>query len=278
MADTRRTLAALQALLADNTSGDISANDARDVLVSDHPTNVNQTGTVAAIPSSGQLIGDRYLSTDGQTEYRWNGSLWVPWGPIYPFTPPVDGDFAWVNQGTASVVTTTGGITLVVPNAAATDINMISRVKSAPATPYTVTAYWSASRYTNNYHMAGLIFREAGTGELVFFGSEFNAGLAGVPLMTVMYCANNTTITTRYVSETGAFWGGNILQGWWRLADNGTNRIFSVSHDKQNWLDVLTQTRTTDTTPDQIGFGMSSRNQSGTARTRYLDLLSWEQA
>lgn len=34
MADTARTLAALQALLADNTSGDISAQDARDFLVS----------------------------------------------------------------------------------------------------------------------------------------------------------------------------------------------------------------------------------------------------
>lgn len=34
MVDTVRTLAALQALLADNTAGDISAQDARDVLVS----------------------------------------------------------------------------------------------------------------------------------------------------------------------------------------------------------------------------------------------------
>lgn len=34
MADTVRTLAALQALLADNTSGDISAQDLRDFLVS----------------------------------------------------------------------------------------------------------------------------------------------------------------------------------------------------------------------------------------------------
>lgn len=34
MADTRRTLAALQTLLADNTSGDISAQDIRDFLVS----------------------------------------------------------------------------------------------------------------------------------------------------------------------------------------------------------------------------------------------------
>lgn len=34
MADTKRTLAALTALLADNTAGDISAQDMRDLLVS----------------------------------------------------------------------------------------------------------------------------------------------------------------------------------------------------------------------------------------------------
>lgn len=34
MADTKRTLAALTALLADNTAGDISAQDVRDLLVS----------------------------------------------------------------------------------------------------------------------------------------------------------------------------------------------------------------------------------------------------
>lgn len=38
MADTLRTLSALQALLADNTTGDISAQDLRDLLVSVYPT------------------------------------------------------------------------------------------------------------------------------------------------------------------------------------------------------------------------------------------------
>lgn len=38
MADTLRTLSALQTLLADNTAGDISAQDIRDFLVSVYPT------------------------------------------------------------------------------------------------------------------------------------------------------------------------------------------------------------------------------------------------
>ena len=38
MADTKRTLAALQTILADNTDGDISPQDIRDLLVSVFPT------------------------------------------------------------------------------------------------------------------------------------------------------------------------------------------------------------------------------------------------
>lgn len=73
MADTRRTLAALQALLANNTSGDISAQDIRDFLVSAYRVvqvvNV-QSGAVATgstvipfddtIPQNTE--GDEYLT------------------------------------------------------------------------------------------------------------------------------------------------------------------------------------------------------------------------
>ena len=47
MADTIRTLAALQALLADNTAGSISEQDLRDVLLSTYPDNPH--GTFASI-------------------------------------------------------------------------------------------------------------------------------------------------------------------------------------------------------------------------------------
>lgn len=248
-----------------------------DITLADNTTNDVTTSAHGFAPKLSN-VATEYL--DGTGAYS------VPAGSgggglNYGFTAPVDGDFAWINQGTASVASVTlwGGtaITLTVPHAAATDINLISRVQSAPATPYVITAYWSGSLYTNNYYMAGLVFRESGSGKLVFFGPECNAGVSDEPIMTVMYCADNVTISSRYVSETGRLWGGHLLEGWWRIADNGTNRIFSVSNDGQNWVEVLSQGRTTDMTPDQVGFTMSSRNQDGTARDRYLDLLSWEE-
>lgn len=50
MADTIRDLSALQTLLADNTAGDISAQDARDVLVTNYPRDAIAYG---AVPTSG---------------------------------------------------------------------------------------------------------------------------------------------------------------------------------------------------------------------------------
>ncbi len=52
MADTRRTLSALQTLLADNSTGDISAQDVRDLLVSVFPTGMRLLATQTASNSA----------------------------------------------------------------------------------------------------------------------------------------------------------------------------------------------------------------------------------
>jgi len=80
MADTRRTLAALQALLADNTTGAITAQAVRDVLVSVHPENTVRSGLLAALPTTGRVVGDTYYPTDAPAIYRWNGTAWVAHG------------------------------------------------------------------------------------------------------------------------------------------------------------------------------------------------------
>src|SRR6266446_5233542 len=63
---------------------------------------------------------------------------------LYPaFTAPVDGDYAWINQGGASVtVNANGSICLYAP---ATGDSLRVRKKAAPATPYTMTAGFMAT-------------------------------------------------------------------------------------------------------------------------------------
>lgn len=67
MPDTVRTLASLQTLLADNTSGDISAQDVRDMLVStyqlDYSADTSITGTATA------TIGKWHICTGTTSDY-----------------------------------------------------------------------------------------------------------------------------------------------------------------------------------------------------------------
>jgi len=265
MADTRRTLAALQALLADNTTGDISAQDARDVLVSDHPTNVVQTGTEAATPSSGQLIGDLYLPSNGVYQKRWSGSAWVPWGPLFPMTAPIDGDFAWVNQGGASVSTTNGGVYLEAPISASKNFRI--RVKTAPATPYTITTAFLPAQLGVLAQFTGLCFRQTSDGKLMGF-----------------YIISTTTNVTLSVTSLDSPTVGNTNLRqiewpprslvWLRIADDGTNRKYSYSADGQHFVEVYSELRTTFLTADQVGFLV---NDETNVYTVGMMLLSWAQ-
>ena len=81
MAGTRRSESALDTLFADNTAGDISAQDGRDVITSVHPEKVIQTGAHGSIPGS-PLTGDLYLPNDGYSLHRYSGSAWIGWGRI----------------------------------------------------------------------------------------------------------------------------------------------------------------------------------------------------
>lgn len=272
MPDTRRSLSSLQTLLADNTTGDISAQDGRDVLVSNHPENVVQTAAFASEPASGQLTGDLFLPSDGFFLERYSGSAWAPWGPIFPFTKPVSGDFTWVNQGSASVVTTNGGVTLLGTSDASNSIRI--RKKSAPSTPYTITAVILPSIPPANYASCGLLFRQSSDGKLCIFSlaaGGASGGVAGSLGISSTKFTNETTYSAHYVNP-GLSAGVSPLH--LRIADNGTNRICSLSGDGINWATVHSVGRTDFLTADEVGFFCDSNNGGTPAMT----LLSWKEA
>ena len=88
MPDVKRSLSALQALLADNTSGDISAQDVRDMLVSVYPIVLPQPqGRLTTESGVAVSTSDRTSqSTIYYTPYTGNG-LWLYDGTIWhPYT------------------------------------------------------------------------------------------------------------------------------------------------------------------------------------------------
>lgn len=217
------TLAQMQALFNDNTAGDISAADGRDV------------------------IEGLYEQDQG--------------------APPVDGDFSWVNQNSAVLnVNTRGHISIIAPHNASGSLSC--RVKSAPATPYTITARCGFSSVSKDFHAAGLLFREAGTGEITTFGPAFNVSQK----TSVFLWASATSFGSSYASVPAE------VPQWLRIADNGTNRIYSTSADGENWVDYFSHGRTSDMTPDQVGFFVNAQNGAVPNLSMQIVVKSWDQA
>lgn len=270
MPDTRRTLSALQALFADNTAGDISAQDGRDEIVSSHPENVIQSGAWSSLPGSGQLTGDLYIPTNSLYLCRWNGSAWTYWFNGITCTLPVDGDYTWTNQGSAAVDASKGHINLSSVGSAAASFRI--RRKSAPSTPYTITALF---RYlpTAVAQRCGLLFRQSSDGKIASFHVETSG--TGGPTISSQKWTNETTFSATYRSNIGGGHFGNFLL---RIADDNTNRVCSFSTDGQVWSEFHSVGRTDFLTADQVGFFVDSRDSGSNSTPIQASLLSWVQA
>lgn len=215
---------------------------------------------------------------------RDTGAAWAPWGPIYPLTPPVDGDFSWVNQTsatvTATVSTTNGGIHLA--SAMATSgLNNRIRIKTAPAAPYTITAAFLVAfdPYGNNagarVFEAGLVFRQSSDGKLhtaiLGYTEATNANYIGSRKWT-----DATNFSADYVnnpSQTTTPYG----LVWMRIADDNSNRIVSLSTDGANFFPFHSIGRTDFLTADQVGFMIRNDATSGSLGSGGATLISWKQ-
>lgn len=240
--------------------------------------NVTDTTAFGSEPSGspGPSAGDLVFYNNSFYVSRFTGSAWGPWGPIFPMTQPVDGDFSWVNQGGASVDASLGGIYLLAPATAGDSLRV--RVKTAPSTPYVITAcFLPAIHAANNSGTAvenaafGLIFRESGTGELATFGLQFVSGQVQ-PIVVVQKFNSATSFNSGYNGGTTRRYPASPL--FLRIADNGTNRMCSISTDGQHFIQVHTVGRTDFLTADQVGFYAHAGNSSNDCG---VNLLSWKE-
>ena len=74
MPDTKRTLAALQALLADNETGDIDPQDVRDALISNHPETADGHSPPLSLAPSSPFTGQSYYNTTNDQLGVWDGA------------------------------------------------------------------------------------------------------------------------------------------------------------------------------------------------------------
>lgn len=239
---------------------------------------INQSGTVASAPAPTQE-GNLYWPSDGAAVYRDTGTALEAWGPIAKFTDPnLAGLSTWVNQGSSSVATGNGMLT-VIGAATGSGGNQVLLVKTAPATPYVITARLRAIVVNRTFQGFGLCFRESSTGKVhtldyvVTVTGSSSAGGARV-LRSTKY-TNATTFSADYLLTSF-----HVAPEWFRLADDGVNRLVSVSPDGVNWFALHTIGRTDFllTGANQVGLVISTENAATPNVAPILNLLSWRES
>jgi hypothetical protein len=182
-------------------------------------------------------------------------------GPLFTFTPPVLGDFAWMNQGTSSTSVNNDAIHLRVPSQGGR--NLRGLVKAAPAVPYTITAIVAPQAVMpSDASFSGIMWRQSGSNLMLTFMTQ-----------------NNSTITivrwNSFTNPTGTLYSQSHHDGLQhlRLRDDGTTRYCEISADGTNFYTIFSEARTTGLTPDQVGFFASSDAVSGAGTG--LTLYSW---
>ena len=178
-------------------------------------------------------------------------------------TPPVNGDYSWDNQGTATVDATYGSIMLEGPASSSDNVRL--RYKTAPETPYTITALVRVDTKVINFASAGLAFRQSSDGKIVTHGWD-----SPTPSLVSQKYTNSTTLSATYTQVDEPLGQPNLI--WFRIADNNTNRIFSYSFNGTKWTQVHSVGRTDFLTADQVGFFVNPKNATYSAR---IEILSW---
>lgn len=203
------------------------------------------TDTFANIPGVSN-DGDLFFPSDGFSQYRDTGAAWVPWGPIFPFTEPVNGDFAWVNQGGASVDATKGGVLLAAPASAGDNFRI--RKKAASGTPYTIDIAFLINFSATNFISCGFVWRQSSDGKIVNVGLQYSGGWH----FLAQKWTNPTTFSANYFTGNLPFMYAPML--FLRCEDDGSNRKIYYCADNQSWQLINTVGRTDFLTADEVGF------------------------
>ena len=233
--------------------------------------NITSAGAFGSEPGSPN-DGDLYFPDNAAVIERYNGADWDTFGPTYQFVRPIDADYAWVNQGGASVSEANGGIRLIAPAGAGNNLRM--RDKAAPAVPYIIEAAFLPCTVNANFIGVGLYFRNAGAGTVVIHTIVFDSAIdAANRIYGATKFTNPTTFSANYagIQQIRPI---PVQPMWMRIADDNTNRICSVSSNGFDWHIIHSIGRTDFLTADRVGFFAESNNASFAAINH---LLHWRE-
>ena len=210
-------------------------------------------------------VGDLFFPSDGMTIERDTGSAWRPWGILMPLVGISNAPGVWVNQGNATAYVQSGGLYMYDPPNGGVSYRILK--KSAPSTPYTVTALLLSEHGCWTYPSIGIGWRESSSGKFVF---PRLLGMGYAHHLALLQANSETVDVANYVDIAL----GAIPWMWLRITDNGTNRLVYYSRSGVHFHLVHSIGRTDFMTPNEVCLFVSSRNAYHGAG---VVLLSWEE-
>lgn len=211
-----------------------------------------QVGAYGSRPAAGKA-GNLYIANDGPYLSHDNGSVWTQYGLISKVVPVIPGDFSWNNQLSATE-TAYGGALVLTTEAGRASPSVVSRLKTAPTAPYTITMCFRVAHkpvtsggLTNSW--AGMIFRESGTDKRLNMGIFQN----DTPNRVVSFSQPSatgslSTVANLIISVTSPI--------WFQISNDNTNLIWRYSPDGYQWNQIATEAKNAHftTAPDQVGY------------------------
>jgi hypothetical protein len=176
-----------------------------------------------------------------------------------------DASFTWTNQGASTTEDLdNGNIRVQFPLTTGSNVRVFTR--SAPSTPYVITASIAGTINNDADGHMGMVFRESSSGELYTFA------LYGNRTIRILKYTNPTTFSADLFAA--AEWHVNENANWMRLEDDGTDLNFYYSPNGIQWHLVATEGRTVLMAggPDEVGvYG----NSNSTGISMGMILTHW---
>lgn len=215
------------------------------------------TGLYANLPAAG-VSGRQYYCTDSPYSLVDTGSAWKHFINGFYVTPPVIGDFSWVNQGTATASATIGGLLVQDATANSSSFDVAQLVRTAPSPTYSVVIGFIPFFTGTAYTLPATLQRESSSGKIITLRYGTSSGMT---LEIVLDTAINGT-----TSSTSVFVRSEeILMSYpvyIKLVDDATDRKYYISSNPFSFpLLFYTEPRTTYATPNQVGFSINTYNQ-----------------
>jgi hypothetical protein len=237
------------------------------------PGNVISTGAVGSEPTAAKS-GDLYLPNNGYAVEEYNGSAWgkANWGPAFPFTVPADPG-NWLNQSNATISTPNNqGYILqnLTSNGSSHGLNL--RYQAYTTNQVVTCAFLPMFFPGANTSFCGLAFYDSVGGKIVTFAVSNNGD--GHLTLYELYYTNATTLSSIAAGPSIANnFAGKPL--FFRIVDNNTNLVWSLSADGQNFMAIATfgDTAFLANKPNKVGVYVEPYNSAV-----IMNVLSYTQA